>query len=195
MSHPLFERHQKTLDQAVSAIRSRTYWSAYPETPSGKSYGETAKADAQAAFEARLNKPFALDQPGTNGTVGNEVSPYGITLVIRYPKADLDVLLKSAQAAIPTWRDAPTETRAGVCLELLARLNKRSFEIAFAVMHTTGQPFVMAFQAGGPHAQDRGLEALAYAYDGMKRVPEKVTWEKPGKTESLKLEKTYRIVP
>ena len=27
-------------------------------------------------------------------------------------------------------------------------------------MHTTGQGFVMAFQAGGPHAQDRGLEAV-----------------------------------
>src|SRR5262249_11324906 len=27
------------------------------------------------------------------------------------------------------------------------------------------------------------------------RVPEKVTWEKPGKTESMKLEKRYRIIP
>src|SRR6516165_5425714 len=52
-----------------------------------------------------------------------------------------------------------------------------------------------AFQAGGPHAQDRGLEAVAFAYDEMKRVPARVTWEKPGKTESLKLEKTYRILP
>ena len=40
----------------------------------------------------------------------------------------------------------------------------RSFELALAVMHTTGQAFPMAFQAGGPHAQDRGLEAVATAW-------------------------------
>ena len=38
--------------------------------------------------------------------------------------------------------------------------------MANAVMHTTGQAFPMAFQAGGPHAQDRGLEAVA---DGLGR--------------------------
>jgi phenylacetic acid degradation protein paaN len=195
VSHPLFERHQKTLDAAVAAIQSRTYWSAYPEVPSGKVYGETAKADSQAAFEARLNKPFNLDQPGTLSTVGGEVSPYGKPLGVTYPKADLNAVLKAAKSAIPAWRDAGVEARVGVCLEILARLNKRSFEIAFAVMHTTGQAFMMAFQAGGPHAQDRGLEAVAYAYEEMKRIPEKVTWEKPGRGEPIKLDKTFRIVP
>jgi phenylacetic acid degradation protein paaN len=195
MSHPLFERHKKTLDGAVSAIRARNYWSAYPEIPSGKVYGESAKADGQAAFEARLNKPFSLDQPGTAGTVGNEVSPYGIPLGIAYPKVDLKQLLPAVRSAIPAWRDAGVEARVGVCLEVLHRINRRSFEIAFAVMHTTGQAFMMAFQAGGPHAQDRGLEAVAYAYEEMKRVPEKVTWEKPGKEQPILLEKTFRIVP
>ena len=42
--------------------------------------------------------------------------------------------------------------------------NAMSFEMANAVMHTTGQAFPMAFQAGGPHAQDRGLEAVAMAW-------------------------------
>lgn len=195
MSHPFFERHQETLEQAVATVRSRTYWSAYPEIPSGKIYGETAKADSEAAFNARLNKPFEIDQPGTTGRVGAETSPYGMALEITYPRADLDVLLKAAKAANPEWRDAGIEARVGVCLEILARLNKRSFEIAYAVMHTTGQAFMMAFQAGGPHAQDRGLEAVAFAYNEMKRVPAKVVWEKPGKTESIKLEKTYRILP
>ncbi len=195
MSHPLFERHKKTLDGALAAIRNRTYWSAYPEVPSGKIYGENAKAEAQAAFEARLNKPFPIDQPGSSGTVGNELSPFGISLGISYPKANLNALFDAAKAAIPAWRDAGVEARAGVCLEILQRLNKRSFEIAFAVMHTTGQAFMMAFQAGGPHAQDRGLEAVAYAYEEMKRVPEKVIWEKPGKEQPIRLEKTYRIVP
>ena len=54
----------------------------------------------------------------------------------------------------------------------------------------------MAFQAAGPHAQDRGLEAVAYAWDEMRRVPAKAYWEKPqGKNEPLKMEKHYRIVP
>jgi phenylacetic acid degradation protein paaN len=195
MSHPLFERHQKILDQAVAAVRSRTYWSAYPEIPSGKIYGETAKADAETAFNARLNRPFDLDQTDSTGRIGAETSPYGMALGITYPRPDIDALLRSAKAAIPAWRDAGVEARVGVCLEILARLNKRSFDIAYAVMHTTGQAFVMAFQAGGPHAQDRGLEAVAMAYDEMKRVPAKVMWEKPGKTEPLKLEKSYRILP
>jgi phenylacetic acid degradation protein paaN len=195
VSHPFFERHQKLLEQAVAANRSRTYWSAYPEIPSGKVYGENAKAEGQAAFEARLNKPFQLDQPGTAGTVGGEVSPYGMSLGITYPRPNINVLLKAVQAALPAWRDAGVETRVGVSMEILSRLNKRSFEMANAVMHTTGQAFMMAFQAGGPHAQDRGLEAIALAYEEMKRVPERVTWEKPGKTESVKLEKTFRIIP
>ena len=80
MSQSLFEKHKKTLDQARDTIRSRAHWSAYPEIPSGKIYGESAKADAQAAFESRLNETFSLDQPGSNGTVGGEVSPFGIKL-------------------------------------------------------------------------------------------------------------------
>ena len=39
-------------------------------------------------------------------------------------------------------------------------------------MHvTSGQAFVMAFQAGGAHALDRALEAVAYGYAEMTRHP------------------------
>jgi phenylacetic acid degradation protein paaN len=192
----LFERHREILEGAVSAIRDRTYWSAYPEVPSGKIYGETAKADGLEAFKARLNKPFELNQPGTAGTVGREVSPFGTGLGISYPKPDLDVLLPAALAAAAAWGAAPFEARVGVALEILHRLNKRSFEMANAVMHTTGQAFMMAFQAGGPHAQDRGLEAVAYAWAEMSRVPQQVTWEKKvSKTDVIRLDKRFRIVP
>ncbi|MEP0846586.1 MAG: phenylacetic acid degradation protein PaaN [Phycisphaerae bacterium] len=198
MSHAMFERHRKTLDAAVEALGRRTYWSAYPETPSGKIYGESAKDEGAAAFQRRLNGTFDLDQPGTLGTVGSESSPYGLNLNIRYPKADLTVLLRAAQAAMPRWRDAGPEARLGVCLEILARLNRRSFELANAVMHTTGQAYMMAFQAGGPHAQDRGLEAVAYAWQEMTRTPASVAWRKQvGKTEAdvVQLEKRYRVLP
>ncbi len=63
-------------------------------------------------------------------------------------------------------------------------------------MHTTGQGFMMAFQAGGPHAQDRGLEAVAYAYKAMKDCPHEVTWKKQvGKDEFVTLHKEFKIVP
>ena len=157
-----FETHRALLDQAVAASRTRGYWSAYPEIASGKIYGETAKADGEAAFKALLGKPFDLGQPGgKNGRA--EVSPYGMALGITYPAADLPTLIKASTAAGEKWGAASIEDRAGVCLEILARINKQSFLIANAVMHTTGQAFMMAFQAGGPHAQDRGLEAVAYA--------------------------------
>src|SRR5690606_6832319 len=78
----------------------------------------------------------------------------------------------------------------------LKRLNQRSFEMAYAVQHTTGQGFMMAFQAGGPHAQDRGLEAVAYAWQEMARIPGLAEWEKPqGKHDPIKMQKHFTVVP
>ena len=196
MSHPFFERHQALLEQATQAIATRGYWSPFAEMPSPKVYGETANADGKAAFEARLNQPFALSQPGTVGQAGKEVSPYGPELGVTYPRPDLDQLFAGVARGMPAWRKAGPEAWVGVSLEILQRLNRRSFEIAYAVMHTTGQAFMMAFQAGGPHAQDRGLEAVAYAWDELRRIPKQATWEKPqGKNEPLRMEKRYTVVP
>lgn len=192
-----FETHRETLDKALEATRSRDYWSPYPEIPSGKIYGETAKADGEAAFKARLGSIYALaGHPDDNGTVGGECSPFGLDLNIQYPSAKIDTLMAAAKTAQAGWARASADDRTGVCLEILARLNRRSFEIANATQHTTGQAFIMAFQAGGPHAQDRGLEAVAYAYAEMTRNPTTATWTKPqGKDDPIKLEKEFRIVP
>ena len=196
MSHPLFERHRALLDQALKAIAARGYWSAFPESPSPKVYGEGVPESGKAAFEALLNKPFPLKLPGTTGTVGGEVSPYGMPLGVTYPKVDLDALFATIAKAEEGWRKAGPEAWVGISLEIVSRINKKSFEIAHAVMHTTGQAFVMAFQAAGPHAQDRALEAIAYAYDEMRRVPAKAYWEKPqGKNEPLRMEKRFTVVP
>ena len=196
MSYPLFERHKALLDRALQAIAERGYWSAFPESPSPKVYGEGAAEAGKAAFDALLNKPFALTLPGARGTVGAEYSPYGMSLGVTYPNVDVDALFAAIAKAEPAWRKAGPEAWIGVSLEILTRINKRSFEIAHAVMHTTGQAFVMSFQAGCPHAQDRALEAIAYAWDEMRRIPAKALWEKPqGKNEPLKMEKHYRIVP
>jgi phenylacetic acid degradation protein paaN len=196
MSNVFFSQHKATLDQALQAIATRGYWSPFSEMPSPKVYGETANADGKAAFDARLNKPFSLTEPGATGQTGAEKSPYGFDLGITYPRADLNVLIGAIQTAAKDWRNAGPETWTGISLEILQRLNRRSFEIAYSVMHTTGQAFMMAFQAGGPHAQDRGLEAVAYAWSEMSRIPQKAYWEKPqGKHDPLKMEKQYRIVP
>lgn len=192
----LFERHRPTLQAAITAAAKRDYWSAYPEIPSGKIYGETARDDGLAAYEARLGKPLDLPAHPVRGTVGAEVSPYGPSLGITYPAASVDMLISASSAAAPQWASASPEVRVGICLEILARLNARSFEMANAVMHTTGQAFAMAFQAGGPHAQDRGLEAAAYAYAEMTRTPVEATWTKPqGRGEPIVMEKHWRIVP
>lgn len=195
MTSPLFKTHRPTLDGALEALAKRGYWSPYPETMSGKIYGESANAEAKTRFEAQLNQPFDLDQPGA-ARVGTERSPYGFDLGITYPKPEIEVLLGAAKAALSAWRKAGIEARTGVCLEILHRLNRMSFDIAYAAMHTTGQGFAMAFQAAGPHAQDRGLEAVTYAYAEMTRTPAAVRWEKPrGKGEPIRLDKTYTIVP
>ena len=196
MAHPFFERHRATLDRAVQAIGERSYWSAYPESASPKVYGEGAAEAGKASFDALLGKRFPLTQPATVGDVGGEKSPFGITLGVTYPRPDIDGLFAAVGRAQDQWKKAGPETWAGVSLEILARINKASFEIANAVMHTTGQAFLMAFQAGGPHAQDRGLEAVAYAWDELRRVPASAHWEKPqGKNEPIRMEKTFRVVP
>ncbi|MFJ3663386.1 phenylacetic acid degradation protein PaaN [Streptomyces sp. NPDC090119] len=196
-AHELIAKHRPTLDQALEAIRTRAYWSPHPEHP--KAYGEHGSLDAgagKAAFDALLGTRLDLDQPGTDGLVGGEVSPYGIELDVSYPHADLDVLLPAMRAGQAAWRDAGAETRAAVCLEILKRISDRTHEFAHAVMHTSGQAFMMAFQAGGPHAQDRGLEAVAYAYAEQTRTPETAEWSKPqGKRDPLTLTKSFTPVP
>jgi phenylacetic acid degradation protein paaN len=196
-AHPLIGKHQQTLDRALQAIRDRGYWSAYAESPSPRQYGEAAAEAGRSAFEGRLGQPLQLGQPGVTGLVGEELSPYGLPMGITYPHVtDIGALLGAMRAAMPAWRDAGPELRAAVCAEILERINQRSFEMAHAVMHTTGQAFVMAFQAGGPHAQDRALEAVAYGYDEMRRVPRSAYWEKPqGKRDPLRMRKDSHIVP
>lgn len=192
----LFARHSALLNDAVQALKSRGFWSPFPETPSGKIYGETARADGEAGFAALLDQPFVL--PGHPGTawVGAEVSPFGPALGITYPAADPAALIAAAQAAAPAFAAAGPEARVGALIEALQRLNRISFLIGTATMHTTGQAFAMAFQAGGPHAQDRGLEAVAMAWDEITRFAASARWEKPqGKAAPLVLEKHWTLVP
>ncbi|MFJ4829587.1 phenylacetic acid degradation protein PaaN [Streptomyces sp. NPDC088747] len=196
-THQLIAQHRPTLDRTLEAIGTRAYWSPHPEHP--KAYGENGSLDmarGKAAFDALLGTRLDLGQPGTDDWVGGEVSPYGVELGVTYPHADVDVLLPAMRAGQRAWRDAGAQARAAVCLEILKRISDRTHEFAHAVMHTSGQAFMMAFQAGGPHAQDRGLEAVAYAYAEQVRTPDSATWIKPqGKRDPLTMTKEFTPVP
>ncbi|WP_347250810.1 phenylacetic acid degradation protein PaaN [Zoogloea sp.] len=195
MTHPLFEKHRATLEGALGAIAARSYWSAFPEMPSPKLYGETAPDDGKRAFEAHLGKQFELGQPGQSGWHGGESSPYGVALDVSYPVCDPEALIAAGLEAMKGWQAVCADGRTGICMEILDRLNKQSFELAHAVMMTTGQGWMMAFQAGAPHAQDRGLEAVAYAWREQSFVPAEAVWEKPqGKNPALVMKKHFQIV-
>jgi phenylacetic acid degradation protein paaN len=191
----LFDTHRALLDGALNALATRGHWSAFPESPSPKVYGETGQADGQAAVAALLGKDYPLQQPGEQARLATERSPYGVALDVRYPDCDIHALVDAAVAAEPAWQALGARGRVGLLLEALTRIHRRSHEIAHAVMLTTGQGPMMAFQAGGPHAQDRALEAIAYAWKAMADVPGEALWDKPqGKNPSLVMQKHYEIV-
>jgi phenylacetic acid degradation protein paaN len=195
MTHPLLERHRATLDGALAAIAGRGFWTPYPEQASPKIYGEGANEAGKQAVAATFGRRFDLGLPGVARWLASDRSPYGVDLGVQYAVCDPEALVAAAQAAMPAWQALGVDGRTGVCLEILDRLNKASFEIAWAVMYTTGQGFGMAFQAGGPHAQDRGLEAVAYAYREMNFVPREAHWEKPqGKNPPLVMKKYFEVV-
>lgn len=191
----LFETHRALLDGALSALATRSHWTPFPEMPTPKVYGETGQADGIAAIQALTGKDYPLQQSGEGARIATEHSPYGVKLGIRYPDCAPDALLAAAVAAEPSWQQAGPEGRTGVLLEALMRIHRRSHEIAHAVMLTTGQGPMMAFQAGGPHAQDRALEAIAWAWKQMADVPASARWEKPqGKQPALVMDKQFEIV-
>ncbi|MDM7255317.1 MAG: phenylacetic acid degradation protein PaaN [Paracoccus sp. (in: a-proteobacteria)] len=191
-----FAQHRDLLDRAVTALAARQFWTPFPEVPSGKFYGESAREEGQAGYDALLGQAFDLPGHPEDGRVGAEVSPFGGALGISYPQAAPGTLLSAAEQAAPDWAAATPETRVGLCLEMLTRLNRLSFLIGHATQHTTGQAFAMAFQAGGPHAQDRGLEAVTMAFTEMTRTPAQARWVKPqGRAADLVVDKHWRVVP
>nr|WP_321459707.1 phenylacetic acid degradation protein PaaN [uncultured Cohaesibacter sp.] len=191
-----FHRHQKLLDDAVSALKSRQFWTPFPEIPSGRFYGETAREDGQRDFDRLIGQSFEMANHPETHRVGLEESPWGMLLQISYPAADATTLIDASQKAQKVWGDVSPEMRVGILLEALVRLNGMSFVMGHAVMHVTGQAFPMAFQAGGPHSQDRGLEAVAAAWAEMNVTVRDAIWEKPqGKHPSIVMEKRWKLLP
>lgn len=186
---------KERLEAAYAAQQSRTYFAAWPESP--RAYAEDGMAQGLSAFQSLLTQNFTeLLQDGSQGWVGDEVSPYMMTgLGVQYPQFAPEVLIANAKSAQKVWSKTPADVRAAVLLDALDRVALRFFEIAYATMHTTGQSFMMSFQASGPHANDRALEVLSMAYHELHRFPSDVTWVKNMGKFDLTLQKNYKAIP
>ena len=193
----LYEKHKAALDTAVRAVHERRFYAAYPEHPAPAIYGETADADGQQKFKATLNTKFqGLLQNDASDWVGQEESPYlQENLNIKYPSFSAETLIDRASKSFHSWRKVSIENRAGILIESLEGFKKRFFEVAYATMHTTGQGYMMAFQASGPHAADRALEAIAAGYEELQRFPTKTVWDKPMGKFNIQLNKQWHAVP
>lgn len=184
------------LEQAIAALYSRVYYTPYPEHPAPSVYGETADADGQSAFKASLGKPLDGLGQAAESWVGAEVSPFTQEpLGISYPATSVEKLIANSQQAAKSWANATADERANVLIASLEAFRARFFEVAYATMHTTGQGYMMAFQASGPHAADRALEAIAMGYAELTRFTNETEWSKPMGKITVNLRKWWRAVP
>jgi phenylacetic acid degradation protein paaN len=190
----LFNKHKSLLDSAVNALQSRNYFSPYPESP--RAYDESADAKAREWLSGVMNNDLQVGTTTGASWHGEEISPFlQVGLGVKYPVHSVDSLIQRGQHAHRSWSELPIDARAGVLIESLERVKSRFFDIAYATMHTTGQAFMMAFQASGPHASDRALEAIAMGYAELTRFVQEVDWVKPMGKFDLKMHKDFIPVP
>ena len=182
------------INDAQQALKSRLYFSAYPENP--RAYPEDGNELGKAAFSKQLNENFqGLDTTDSIGWIGTEVSPYmQVGLGVHYPQFTLDTLIAKANASKSAWTSISPEKRANILVEMLDAVKERFFEIAYATMHTTGQSFVMSFQASGPHANDRALEVIAMGLQELTRFDSEVNWVKNMGKFDLTIKKNFKAI-
>ena len=182
------------LKDAQAALKNRLYFSAYPENP--KAYAEDGNEAGKTAFSKQLNENFTeLDSTDSIGWIGTEVSPYmQVGLGVHYPQFSVEALISKANAAKSAWISIPAEKKATILVEMLDAVKERFFEIAYATMHTTGQSFVMSFQASGPHANDRALEVIAMGLQELSRFDADVNWVKNMGKFDLTIKKNFKPI-
>lgn len=190
----LYDKHKYKISEATDALFKRYFYAAYSENP--KSYAEDADRKGKTAFATQMNTNFdELYQGDSMHFIGEEVSPYlQVGIGVQYPSYDVETLISNSTKALKQWRMVDVETRAGILVETLERLKERFFDIAYATMHTTGQSFMMSFQASGPHACDRAMEAIVQGLAELKRYPENAEWKKNLGKFDLVLHKSWKPI-
>ncbi len=185
--------HQRLLREAVHAVNARAAFSGF----AGREPSGPAGADAEAVFEGILGSPLELaGHAGTLVAQPDETSPWTrIPLGVSYPRAEATELIGRARSAQRGWSGLSVDERAGVCIEMIERMFEANPVLGLAAMHTTGQGRGMSQSGSGTNALDRGLEALAAAWQVLERVPTRAVWEQTFGAELVSLEKSYRIVP
>ncbi len=190
----LIEKHHNLIEEASKALLARNYYSPYPESP--KAYPEDAESKGLHYFSTLMNHNFTELIQTSEEWIGEEISPYlQVGIGIKYPKHAIDTLLQNASQSQKEWAETDVLTRAAILIETLERIRTRFFDIAFATMHTTGQGYMMAFQASGPHSNDRALEAIITGYQELMKVPAQVDWIKPMGKFDLSIHKNWKPVP
>lgn len=192
-----FARHRKLFQQADAACRDRSAFTPFIESPRAALHPANAKRSGQQWFENQLNGSLLDTAPdGAGRATGHESSPFtGEPLGIRYSRPTPAQIFAATAKAMPPWAAADYRCRLGVCLEALDRLHADLFANAYATMHTTGQPFMMAFAGSGANSLDRGLEALVYAGRAMADVAPAATFERSFGKEQVRLTKRYQLRP
>lgn len=189
----LIEKHSNLLDSAIKALSERNYFSPYPESP--KAYAENGDSQAKAWFSAQLNTDFIFSDVKADKFIGEEISPYlQVGLGIKYPQLSISNIIDSSKKAQLLWSETPIALRAAILIESLENIKNKFFEIAYATMHTTGQSYMMSFQASGPHSNDRALEAIAMGYVELTRFPNEVLWSKNMGKFNLNIRKDWKAV-
>ncbi len=175
MPHPLIRTPPRDARPRVAGHRrARLLERRFPESASPKDYGEGAAEAGKAAFDdAARTSLSARRSPATVGARRRRALALRLRARHHLSRRPTSTRLFAAIEARARSAGAGRAPRRGwACASRsCSGSTRQSFLIAHAVMHTTGQAFMMAFQAGGPHAQDRGLEAVAYAWDEMRRDP------------------------
>jgi len=187
-------KHKERIERALCALQERTYYAPYPENP--RAYAEDADAIGKEAFQRQLSNPFVgLVDEGNLGYIGEEVSPYMMVgLGVQYPKFSSETLVNRAQTAHNEWKKLSVENRADLLIDMLDAVSNRFFELGYATMHTTGQSFIMSFQASGPHANDRAMESVALGFHELTRYSSQVDWVKNMGKFDLTIKKNFKPV-
>lgn len=191
----LFDKHSKLLEDAIAALKTRGYYTPYPESP--KAYAEDGDAKGKTYISTVMNNNFGeLKQDGATSWIGEEISPYlQMGIGVKYPTVDTNTYIQRAEAAQKVWSKLSPQMRAGLLIEALDRMKSRFFDITYATMHTTGQSYMMSFQASGPHSNDRALEAVATGFAELTKMVTAADWIKPMGKFDLKLHKNWKAMP